>query len=142
MRIGPRDRILELNCGEGQASIELARRVPEGVVVALDRSDDNVHAARVRARGMDNILFAAMERDVPWNRDFFSKALSHGMPENPAEVWRVLLPAGELYIEIAGGADSSPETAELEAAGFREIAGHPLPGNHSLLVGKKPPADV
>jgi ubiquinone/menaquinone biosynthesis C-methylase UbiE len=48
----PGDRVLDLGCGPGHLTTELAADLgPEGRVIALDRQLDMVHAARERATG-------------------------------------------------------------------------------------------
>jgi SAM-dependent methyltransferase len=43
-------RILDVGCGPGTITVDLARRVPSGSVVGLDRSEDVIAEARVTAR--------------------------------------------------------------------------------------------
>ncbi len=117
MEIGPGDRIVELQCGAGEFSVLLAAHVSEGLVAAFDPSEDNIRAARARARDLDNVLFITdVEPRLPWKEDFFSKAFSHGWPVNLAEIYRVLAPGGILFI-------GAPQTRddELHAAGFTGI---------------------
>lgn len=142
MRIHPRDRILELDCGEGEVSVLLAARVPEGLVVAMDPSDECVHRARVRTRDLDNVIFLSPSAgEIPWKEDFFSKALSLRFCRDLAHVLRVLAPDGLLYmlVESAPGCASPQEqVSSLEAAGFGSVEAHRLPENLAVVVGKKP----
>jgi len=148
MQISPGDRILELDCGDGEASVELAARVPEGMVVALDASDDCVHRARTRARELDNVLFLpGTAAEIPWKEGFFSKALSRHPCENLGDVLRVLAPDGVFYLVAdsgpdSGGAAEAPTIEEwerkLEAAGFVSVGAHRLGERHAVVVGRKP----
>ncbi len=161
MQVQPRDRILELECGQGELSVALAARAPEGMVVAMDSSPDRVRQARVRGGNLDNVMFLpGGAAEIPWKQDFFSKALSHAFPvARPSDLYnvlRVLTPEGLFYliaephphsddvpVEPATmeelGEELGEEWAErLEAAGFGVIQAHHLPENRSLLVGKKP----
>ncbi len=143
MQINPRDRILELDCGEAEMSLALAARAPEGLVVAMDPSDDRVRRARARHRDLDNLMFLqGRAGEIPWKEDFFSKALSHGLPADVADVLRMLVPGGLFY--LAPGSDEGSESGSvedwvgrLEAAGFGAIEAHLLPGNQTALVGRK-----
>src|SRR5262245_17454642 len=65
-RIGihPGERVLDVGCGTGQTSLELARRVgPDGRVTGLDISAPMLGRARDRARaaGATNIAFVAAD---------------------------------------------------------------------------------
>lgn len=150
MQISLRDRILELDCGDGEVSVELAARVPEGLVVALDASDDCVHRARARARAreLDNVLFLpGTAVEIPWKQDFFSKALSRHPCASLGDVLRVLAPDGVFYLVADSGPDSGgaaevPTIEEwerqLEAAGFVAVGAHRLGEQHAVVVGRKP----
>ena len=52
-------RILDVGCGPGTITVDLARRVPSGSVVGLDRSEDVIAEARATAReaGATNVDF-------------------------------------------------------------------------------------
>ena len=106
MNVQPRDRILEIGCGEGWASRALALRVPEGMVVGLDVSDEMIHKARAGSAGCENLLLVWGEAEsIPWQEKFFSKAVcveSFYYFEDPEkvlrEIYRVLSPGGSLWI--------------------------------------------
>jgi ubiquinone/menaquinone biosynthesis C-methylase UbiE len=106
MSIQPRDRILEIGCGEGWASRELASGVPEGMVVGLDVSDEMILKARAQSAGHENLLLVWGETEsIPWQERFFSKAVcveSFYYFESPekalAEIYRVLSPDGSLWV--------------------------------------------
>lgn len=106
MNMQPRDRLLEVGCGEGWASRELALLVPEGMVVGLDVSDEMVRKARAQSAPCENLLFVWSEvESIPWQEKFFSKAIcveSFYYLENPekalGEIYRVLAPGGWLWV--------------------------------------------
>ena len=137
LRVSPRDRILELECGEGEASGAIAGRVSEGLVVAMDASDGNIQVARARASGVANLMFIAGNAgEIPWQEDFFSKALSYGCPRDLLDVFRVLMPGGLLGLVLAPGVVNESRQA-MEAAGFTALEEYNLPENVWLLVSKK-----
>lgn len=106
MNIQPRDRILEIGCGEGWASRLLASLVPEGLVVGLDLSDEMVGKARAASAAFENTLFVwADAESIPWQEKFFSHVLSVESfyyverPETALrEIFRVLSPGGSLWV--------------------------------------------
>jgi len=106
MNVQPRDRILEIGCGEGWASRDLAALVPDGMVVGLDVSDEMVRKARAGSAACDNLLVVWGEAEsIPWQEKFFSKAIcveSFYYFENPesalGEIHRVLSPGGWLWV--------------------------------------------
>jgi ubiquinone/menaquinone biosynthesis C-methylase UbiE len=59
-RLRPADRLLDVGAGPGTITIDLARRLPEGRVDAIDRAPAAVAAAERAATqaGLDNVQFA------------------------------------------------------------------------------------
>ena len=60
LNVAPGERVLDIGCGTGQTTVELARRVaPSGDVTALDISAPMLEGARKRAvaAGIDNVAF-------------------------------------------------------------------------------------
>jgi 2-polyprenyl-3-methyl-5-hydroxy-6-metoxy-1,4-benzoquinol methylase len=59
-RLEPTDRVLDVGCGPGTISIDLAGQVPDGRVVGVDRSEDVVREAKASATeaGVANVEFA------------------------------------------------------------------------------------
>lgn len=106
MAIEPRDRCLELGCGEGWASRLLSQKVPDGSVVGLDISDEMVRNARAKSADCENLIFILGEaEDIPWQNAFFSKILcveSFYYYEDPEkalrEIYRVMSPGGSVWI--------------------------------------------
>lgn len=108
MNLQPTDRILDLSCGAGWLSAELATRVPQGQVVGLDLSDEMIRRARARYRGQINLMFLVGGVDeIPWDDDFFTKLISveafYYYPDQAralTEALRVLKPGGSAWILI------------------------------------------
>ncbi|MBI1956714.1 MAG: methyltransferase domain-containing protein [Acidobacteria bacterium] len=106
MNVQPRDRILEVGCGEGWAARLLAPLVPEGLVVGLDVSDAMIRKARAQSAVLENILLLwADAEEIPWQEKFFTKVLcieTFYYLEHPEkalrEIYRVLSPGGSVWI--------------------------------------------
>ncbi|TMV09548.1 methyltransferase domain-containing protein [Ruegeria sediminis] len=103
----PGDTILDLGCGNGLLTLELARAVgPSGQVTGLDPSADMLASARTRCSGRDNVdLVEGTAEDLPFPPSQFDKAVSlqvfeyfHDMRPALRELNRVLRPGGRLVI--------------------------------------------
>jgi len=56
------DRVLDVGCGTGDTTVELARRVgPGGAVTGIDLSEPMLASARQRADGIGNVTFRAAD---------------------------------------------------------------------------------
>ncbi|MGI3186234.1 methyltransferase domain-containing protein [Nioella aestuarii] len=101
------DRILDLGCGNGLLTQELARAVgPRGQVVGLDPSPEMRALAQERCAGLSNVDIrdGAAER-LPFDEASFDKAVSlqvfeylDDLPAVSAELFRVLRPGGRLVV--------------------------------------------
>ncbi len=115
LKLQPDDRILDLCCGHGRHSLELARRGFKNVE-GLDRSSYLIQKARNTAK-KENLIVKFREGDarkLPYPADTFDAVMilgnSFGYFETVEddmkvlrEVFRVLKPWGKLLIDVADG---------------------------------------
>jgi ubiquinone/menaquinone biosynthesis C-methylase UbiE len=99
----PPERVLEIGCGEGDATLFLAREFPSARVRGVDPSQAAVRAAVARV-GLDpegRVAFKAGDhRALPYPDDLFDLVVRDAGPLRAAEVARVLRPGGHLiYVE-------------------------------------------
>ncbi|MBS7287965.1 MAG: methyltransferase domain-containing protein [Candidatus Freyarchaeota archaeon] len=115
LKLKPDDRILDLCCGQGRHSLELARRGYR-FVEGLDRSHYLINKAKERARreGLNVRFKVGDARRLPYPPDTFDVVLilgnSFGYFETVyddlrvlKEVFRVLKPWGRILIDVADG---------------------------------------
>jgi len=114
--LAPEDKILDLCCGQGRHSLELARRGYKNVE-GLDRSHYLIHRAKTQAR-KEGLLLKFREGDarrLPYPHDSFEGVTllgnSFGYFETVhddlrvlKEIFRVLQPWGRFLIDVADGA--------------------------------------
>jgi ubiquinone/menaquinone biosynthesis C-methylase UbiE len=115
LRIAPApERVLEIECGEGDGTLFLAREFPAARVRGLDRSEDRVRAATARV-GLDpegRVAFkVGSPRALPYPDDFFDLVVEVDGCPRAREIARVLRPGGHLLL-----AQSKPGAG---ASGFR-----------------------
>lgn len=130
VELQPDDHVLEVGCGHGVAVALLAERVPEGIVVAVDRSAAMVKAARHRNAALVDAgrveivegAFGALGWDEARFDHVFSLnviAIAHRAGACLPEARRVLRPGGRLWwaMQDPPGSRGSPRgAAALEAA--------------------------
>jgi demethylmenaquinone methyltransferase/2-methoxy-6-polyprenyl-1,4-benzoquinol methylase len=108
LRIVPApERVLEIECGEGDGTLFLAREFPVARVRGVDRSPERIRAATARV-GLDpegRVAFkAGGPGSLPYPDDFFDLvAQIDGLPP-VAETARVLRPGGYLLLARSSGA--------------------------------------
>lgn len=113
--LSPDDKILDLCCGQGRHSLELARRNMKNVY-ALDRSHYLIQKAKMQTKkeGLTIQFREGDARKLPYSSDFFDVVLilgnSFGYFETVQddmkvlkEIFRVLKPWGRLLIDVADG---------------------------------------
>lgn len=120
----PGERILDLGCGDGALTQKLAAR--GAAVVAVDRSPEQVTAAR--ARGLDARVADGAQLEFRSEFDaVFSNAALHWMREADAViegVFRALKPGGRFVGEMGGAGNVAKVlAATIEALDRRGIDG-------------------
>ncbi len=79
-RLRPTDRVLDVGCGPGTITVDLARRVPDGSVLGVDRAGAVVEQARAGAAtsGVANVAFDVADVDrLPFDDDTFDVVHAH-----------------------------------------------------------------
>ncbi len=154
MNLQPADRVLDVGCGSGWLARRIAARVPQGLVVGIDLSDEMVRRAERARDSIPNVTFLrGVADDIPWEGGFFTQVISvesaYYWPD-PArglrEIFRVAAPGGRAWILINYYRDNpychqwgailpipthllSAEEwrGHFHAAGFREVAHRQIP---------------
>jgi ubiquinone/menaquinone biosynthesis C-methylase UbiE len=97
----PPERVLAVECGEGDAALFLARELPAARVRGVDRSPQRVRAATARV-GLDpegRIAFkVGAPGDLPFPDDLFDLVAQVDGRPAVAELARVLRPGGHLVL--------------------------------------------
>ena len=104
------ERVLDLGCGTGRVTAEMAARVPRGGVVGLDRSAAMLETARpwLRDHAPRVTLVRADGAALPFKRTFdvvFSGATFHWIPDHGAlfrSIVQALKPGGRLNAQCGG----------------------------------------
>ena len=105
----PHERILDLGCGTGRLTLELAGHVPEGLVVGLDRSDAMLRVASQASRDLGVQLVRGDGTRLPFHAAFdavFSTATLHWIDDHLQAfqtVFAVLRPGGRFVAQAGGG---------------------------------------
>jgi SAM-dependent methyltransferase len=70
--------VLDVGCGPGTITADLARRVGPGCVVGIDQAPDALERARAAAAGVDNVTFARADvYALPWGNGVFDVVHAH-----------------------------------------------------------------
>lgn len=136
LALAPGDAVLDVACGHGNFTVELARRVgPEGLVVGLDISAAMLAraAARVRRAGLANVLLVRGDALALPFADGAFRAVNcsgglHQMPDLAralAQMARVTAPGGRLATSTFAQAGAQPRGWRGWAA--RRLALHFVP---------------
>lgn len=107
LHVGDPERILQIECGEGEAALFLAREFPSARIRGIDSSAEAIRKAGARI-GLDPEGRVAFKqggpRALPFPADHFDLLAAVDAAPAPAEAARVLRPGGFLALASTGAA--------------------------------------
>lgn len=124
------ERAIDAGCGTGRLTAELLRRLPQGRLVAIDRSWNMLITARANLRpefGRRVAVVRVALPDLPfdsWADLVFSTATFHWVKDHDRlfqGIWRALRSGGRLVAQCGGG-PNLVEAHRLAASVMREPA--------------------
>ena len=114
LRVGVPERILDVECGDGDAALFLAREFPRARVRGIDRSQQAIRRATARV-GLDpegRVAFkVGRPRALPFPDDHFDLVVLVDAVPSAVETARVLRPGGHLILVQTSSPSPSPGPA-------------------------------
>jgi trans-aconitate methyltransferase len=115
------EHVLDLGCGDGALTAQMADLLPQGQVVGMDVSRGMIEAAQPRAKA--NLRFLLMDiNDLCFRAEFdvvFSNATLHWVKDHRRlyeNVGRALRPGGRIRFNFAGDGNCSHFTKVIQEA--------------------------
>ena len=125
LRLNGTEHLLDLGCGDGTLTAQIAELLPEGEVVGIDSSQGMIAAAQSKTRR--NLRFVLMDiNDLDFSTEFdvvFSNATLHWVKDHQClyeNVSRVLHPGGRIRFNFAGDGNCSHFIEVIREAMSRE----------------------
>jgi trans-aconitate 2-methyltransferase len=144
LHVGDPERILQVECGEGEGALFLAREFPGARVRGVDRSEETIRRAAARV-GLDpegRIAFKQGSlRSLPYPADYFDLLAAVDARPAAAEAARVLRPGGFLALaetrrpQTPAGVSGRIFRRRLARLGFESIWAQPA-GEGSFSVAR------
>lgn len=144
LHVGDPERILQVECGEGEGALFLAREFPSARVRGVDRSAEAIGRAAAHV-GLDpegRIAFKqGGPRSLPFPADHFDLLAAVDTRPAAAEAARVLRPGGFLALAATRSPQPAPGLGgrlarwQLGRHGFEPIWSQPA-GDGSFLVAR------
>lgn len=118
--------VLDIGCGDGKLTAEIAGLVPNGRVLGVDNAPDMIQFARAthlpHTDNMDFLLADAQKLDLAPSFDVaFSNSTMHWIPDHPAVLkglFGALKPGGRIFLSMSGRG-----TAAVVLSAIAEMAG-------------------
>jgi trans-aconitate 2-methyltransferase len=103
------EKILDIGCGDGKITAEVARAVVDGYVVGIDSSSEMVSFSRESFSGQKNLRFELRDaRELNFTNEFdvvFSNSALHWVKDHKPVLRGIkdaLKPNGKFYLHMAG----------------------------------------
>ena len=136
LEVGDPERILEVECGDGEATLFLSREFPRARVRGVDRSQRAIHEAAARV-GLDPEGRVAFKQgkpgSLPFPDDHFDLVVLVDALPAAAETTRVLRPGG--YLVLARTSRTSAPGGFWAWLSGRQLARQPLEPVSSTEAG-------
>jgi ubiquinone/menaquinone biosynthesis C-methylase UbiE len=146
LEVGDPERVLEVECGEGEGTLFLSREFPRARVRGVDRSEQAIRAATGRV-GLDpegRVAFkVGRPGSLPFPEDHFDLVVLVDAAPDAAETARVLRPGGHLLLahtdrsQAAGGLRGWLQRRALARQRFEPVASDAA-GDGSFSVFRLP----
>jgi hypothetical protein len=93
------DRVLLLSIPSSAEIAMLAGRLSRGILVCI-ADQDRTYELRQELSDRQNVMVVPVDPEgaIPWRDEFFTVAYAPHLAEPPAEILRVLAPAGRIYL--------------------------------------------
>jgi trans-aconitate methyltransferase len=121
--VGRAEDVLDIGCGTGALTAELARLAPEGGVTGIDPSEEMIDAAKKAAGGLSNVrLMRVSAEEMAFDSEFdlaFSNSAMQWVKAQRAALERVmsaLRPGGRLAFQFPSGEFCSEFHENIESA--------------------------
>lgn len=122
------ERLLDIGCGDGRVTAEIARFLTEGTVLGIDSSPEMIEFAKnTFMDGFKNLAFHCIDvRDMRFTREFdvvFSNAALHWVKEHGPMLKRIrqaLRPSGRLVLQMAGEGNAAVVVEAMSEVMVRE----------------------
>lgn len=110
------ERVLDIGCGDGKLTAEIARRVPHGSVLGIDKSEDMILFAGelYHPKVFPNLRFIHLDVcNLNFNQEFdvvFSNAVLHWVSDHPpvlAGITRSMVQGGKVIAQMGGKGNAS-----------------------------------
>lgn len=112
------ESVLDIGCGDGKITAEIARRVPEGVVIGIDASPDMIKQAQQDFSEIKNLSFICQNATefVYQNQfDYITSFATIHWIENKdllfKKIYQALKPKGKIFITAGTNSDSTLKKA-------------------------------
>ena len=117
------ERVLDIGCGDGRTTAEVANQLPNGSILGIDNSEEMIHFARKKfaLKKFPNLAFEIMDaKNLSFGSEFdvvFSNSCLHWIIDHLPVlegIKKSLKPSGKAFLQMAGRGSGSKIVKAME----------------------------
>jgi len=143
LQLNPHDSVLDIGCGDGSYTVKILKKIPEGTLIGVDRSQNMLALAKEKVQDYpyfsvqkSDVLDLTYDKQFDYIVSFWCLQWCDDLPKAFSNIYRALKKGGKLLTIIPSGNDPLVRSLERVKASmeFKRLQDFILPVNYKKIA--------